>query len=325
MKKRHTKHLQKNRILIRILLPAVLLLLLLPPVSYTIFYYTISNFARAAASSELKKLSPDITAILLESEHLVDSNNSVNIQEYAIQQLSALQQSANGFAGTLIFDRNYELIYPKEQASVTPSMILGFASYLTKKANRSKQQMCLPVKLDDGSAYLIDIYPLPSDHGLIVSFCFTSRITKWVVQARTQLLCASFLLVSLVLFLLSIIARRITHPLEQLCHEAERFGHSEFEEITTPFKLYELEELRLALNQMAARLERSEQSQREFFQNVSHELRNPLMSISGYAQGISCGVFSPPDEAATHIMEESARLTGLVSSLLTLSRRQSSP
>lgn len=44
------------------------------------------------------------------------------------------------------------------------------------------------------------------------------------------------------------------------------------------------------------------------------------MSISGYAQGIEHGIFKDPQSAAHTILEESARLTELVSSLLTLSR-----
>ena len=44
------------------------------------------------------------------------------------------------------------------------------------------------------------------------------------------------------------------------------------------------------------------------------------MSIGGYAQGIEQGVFQVPKEAAHTILEESKRLTGMVNSLLTLSK-----
>lgn len=33
------------------------------------------------------------------------------------------------------------------------------------------------------------------------------------------------------------------------------------------------------------------QSQQAFFQNASHELKTPLMTIQGYAEGIKEGVF----------------------------------
>ena len=94
--------------------------------------------------------------------------------------------------------------------------------------------------------------------------------------------------------------------------------------IRDSFRLAEPEELRLAMNAMSRRLMHAEDAQRDFFQNVSHELRTPLMSISGYAQGIERGVFTQPEQAARTILDESARLTDLVNSLLTLSRLESS-
>lgn len=77
------------------------------------------------------------------------------------------------------------------------------------------------------------------------------------------------------------------------------------------------------MNEMTEKLRHSDQVQKDFFQNVSHELRNPLMSISGYAQGVEQGVFPDPKGAAHTILEESVRLTELVNSLLTLSRMES--
>lgn len=47
------------------------------------------------------------------------------------------------------------------------------------------------------------------------------------------------------------------------------------------------------------------------------------MSISGYAKGIEHGIFKEPETAAHTILEESGRLTELVTSLLTLSRIES--
>lgn len=103
----------------------------------------------------------------------------------------------------------------------------------------------------------------------------------------------------------------------------KQIGQGNFTELNVSYHLYELEDLRLEMNQMAGQLKRSQEIQKDFFQNVSHELRNPLMSISGYAQGIEHGIFKEPETAAHTILEESGRLTELVSSLLTLSRIES--
>lgn len=65
-----------------------------------------------------------------------------------------------------------------------------------------------------------------------------------------------------------------------------------------------------------------EQSRREFTANVSHELKTPLTSISGYAELISNGMAKPEDikSFAQKIQNESARLLELVNDIIKLSK-----
>ena len=58
----------------------------------------------------------------------------------------------------------------------------------------------------------------------------------------------------------------------------------------------------------------AEQMRREFSANVSHELKTPLMSISGYAELIENGMVQQADipEFASRIHQEANRLTALV-------------
>ena len=61
---------------------------------------------------------------------------------------------------------------------------------------------------------------------------------------------------------------------------------------------------------------------REFTANVSHELKTPLTSISGFAEIIKNGIVKPEDipRFAGNIYEESQRLVTLVDDILNLSR-----
>ena len=61
---------------------------------------------------------------------------------------------------------------------------------------------------------------------------------------------------------------------------------------------------------------------KEFSANVSHELKTPLMSISGYAELMMNGMV-PPDkiqEFSGRIYHESERLSNLVADIIQLSR-----
>lgn len=65
-----------------------------------------------------------------------------------------------------------------------------------------------------------------------------------------------------------------------------------------------------------------EQLRREFTANVSHELKTPLTSISGYAEIIQNGLVQPQDipEFAGRIFAESQRLITLVGDIIKISQ-----
>lgn len=68
--------------------------------------------------------------------------------------------------------------------------------------------------------------------------------------------------------------------------------------------------------------EQAEQRRREFTANVSHELKTPLQSISGYSELIQCGLAKPEDVQpfAKRIYDETQRLIRLVEDIINLSR-----
>lgn len=68
--------------------------------------------------------------------------------------------------------------------------------------------------------------------------------------------------------------------------------------------------------------ERSEKQRRDFTANVSHELKTPLTSISGFAEMIETGMASGEDARnfARRITHESGRLLALIDDIIRLSR-----
>lgn len=85
----------------------------------------------------------------------------------------------------------------------------------------------------------------------------------------------------------------------------------------------EVQELARSMNEMSQRVQLSQQSQRDFVANVSHELKTPLTSIQGFAQAILDGTVQTPDglqQAAEVIFNEANRMHRLVLDLLSLAR-----
>ena len=118
------------------------------------------------------------------------------------------------------------------------------------------------------------------------------------------------------------IASRIAKPVTSLCARARAIGRGEFHTAKTAQKsdIGELFSLQESIEQMGAQLAAYDSAQRTFLQNASHELKTPLMSIQGYAEGILNGVMPDSKKAAGVIMQESLRLNALVEELLALSR-----
>lgn len=73
---------------------------------------------------------------------------------------------------------------------------------------------------------------------------------------------------------------------------------------------------------MAYKLKDYYSKQREFFQNTSHELKTPLMSIQGYAEAIRDGIIEPEDvgESLDIIIDESKKLRDTVNSIVYISK-----
>lgn len=73
---------------------------------------------------------------------------------------------------------------------------------------------------------------------------------------------------------------------------------------------------------LGRRIEKEQAQQTTFFQNASHELKTPLMSIQGYAEGIQAGV-TDSEKAVGVILSESERMAELVDEILCISKLES--
>ena len=82
----------------------------------------------------------------------------------------------------------------------------------------------------------------------------------------------------------------------------------------------EIGELSDSLNYMAARLKRTEDDQKKFIANVSHDFRSPLTSIRGYLEAMVDGTIPPEmhEKYIKIVLNETERLTKLTNSLLSL-------
>ncbi|MDH7479415.1 MAG: HAMP domain-containing sensor histidine kinase [Syntrophomonadaceae bacterium] len=119
-------------------------------------------------------------------------------------------------------------------------------------------------------------------------------------------------------------ARYLIKPLNALREYARAVAKRRFDLRLEIKSDDELAELASTFNDMAAQLERYDISIRRFFQGASHELKTPLMSIQGYAEGIRDGVFNGDqlNRALDIIAKECQRLKSIVDEMIHLTRSQ---
>ena len=181
----------------------------------------------------------------------------------------------------------------------------GYAETLRYSETLSKQNFYCAVKLADG-----DIL----------------RVGRTTDSVFSTMLSSSLLLGGLLIVILAVafvLVRRQTRDL------IEPINTLDLEE---PLKEVKYEELRPLLkrvdqqNRQIARqieeLKEAEAVRKEFSANVSHELKTPLMSISGYAELMMNGMVRPENIAdfSGRIYKEANRLGNLVADIIQLSR-----
>jgi len=131
------------------------------------------------------------------------------------------------------------------------------------------------------------------------------------------------LFISLILAIL--MTRWVASPLQRIALSARGIAGGEYHPIR-PEGPDEVKSLSRTFNEMAEQVQATQQSQRDFIANVSHELKTPLTSIQGFAQAILDGTAQTDDDfnnAAEVIHTEAARMHRLVLDLLDLARLDS--
>ena len=183
--------------------------------------------------------------------------------------------------------------------------------------------------LYEESRYLVAVPILDSNSdfiGVVISSKPISE-TGAILRSMTNFyLVASVVTLLIAVLIMGWVARHHSDPLTRLRKAAVDFGHGNLNarvELTGSHP-EEIEELALAFNNMAESLQQSEYRRQEFVANVSHELKTPMTTISGFADGILDGTI-PPEKQEHYlqmISEETKRLNRLVRSMLDASRLQ---
>ncbi len=168
-------------------------------------------------------------------------------------------------------------------------------------------------------------------NGEVFGYCFVSSRIGNMLGTWTNYLTWSIIALSVVssgaILTVMLYSKRMARPLDEIAAASRKFARGDFSVRVkqTQDTTDEMGTLIDSFNKMADSLEQAEKRRTEFIANISHELRTPMTTISGFADGILDGTIPPEDERKylISIRDETRRLSRLVREMLDISRMKS--
>lgn len=168
------------------------------------------------------------------------------------------------------------------------------------------------------------IYPVTS--GLDISFYIIMSTPVEPIHLKatqyvdTILIC--YIIIAVILFLLLLVLYLQTIlPLRGMQQAVKEYAAGHYDYDMPTYAGHDMADLAGAIKYLAIKMKDTNEYQKNFIANVSHDFRSPLTSIKGYTQAMADGTI-PPEMQGKYldiILFEVERLTKLTNNLLSLS------
>ena len=174
--------------------------------------------------------------------------------------------------------------------------------------------------------YVVAMPVFSGNTGSCIGYILTSNDRSSMLQLwrgySGVLLLVAIVVLEITFIITFITTKRTTRPLNQITKAVVKFTRGDLSSRVEVSGEDEVGQLADSFNLMADTLERSETRRREFVANVSHELKTPMTTISGFADGILDGTIPKEKEMEyiAVISSETHRLSRLVRGMLDMSQ-----
>ena len=294
--------------------------------AYIIFglfgFVVVATFVSDMTINHLTKEKADALyreATLIANTYATDLYNSEASLEAVKTQLDALDSYFNAIiwiinpSGRMVLDSSSPVDVENEVVIENFDPTITAGSYYTEgDFFRTFDEEMLSVFAPITSNYKVKGY-------VVIHAPLTSIQTE-----SNQLLNISYLML-IILFLLSLIiliffTEIVYIPLRKITEATEQYASGNMHYEFTVESEDEMGYLAATLSYMASEIARSEDDQKKFVANVSHDFRSPLTSVKGYLEAMLDGTIPPEmyEKYLNIVLNETERLTKLTNGLLTL-------
>ena len=273
------------------------------------------------------------------SDTLVKNNYTAEIlMEDDYRQIDPTPVINNG-GGVQVINSNYEVVYSAglntfAKDKLTPA---EFTDFLLA-AKQTGVPYSYDIRYNDrGQFWLVVTFPtsLRIDFAIVYNKDYESVDKQKVVGVIVALILFYLLMLAISTVIYSkITSIAIVNPLRELCNSARRLKEGDYSSRVDLNLKNEFAEFQDTFNAMAGQIEReialrkqSEENRKRLVLDISHDLKNPLASIVGYAElGLSKPDLSKDerDDYFKIIYDNGVRANKLITGLFELSKMESS-
>lgn len=240
-----------------------------------------------------------------------------------VETLTAMSDSS-----IIVADAKGEVIYASESELYTKKIPQSVVDQIQQRGSYTEittlNGLYSTGRYTAGLPVNIKVGNLEINQGLVLVSGDTSGLSEMWRATATIFFFAAVVVLLIAVIASSITSAHQTRPLIEMAEAARKFGRGEFDVRVNNYKdrCDEIGELAEAFNSMANSLAKVENQRADFIANVSHELKTPMTTISGFAEGILDGTIPHEKEqdALKIIVSETRRLSRLVRRMLDLSR-----
>ena len=241
---------------------------------------------------------------------ITDSEGSVllsSIEGSAIVVDGVKIPATNGNLGKI----NLSVFYEKNDG--------GEASYLFHRGNLGKYVQensiaCARRVVTDGE-----------NRGFVIALTSTEDMDNLIGALMRAVFSSSAWVMLAAVIAIYFISERIISPLRTMTNASKKLANGDYSTRVEVTGGGEIADLASAFNNMAESIENLDKIRSSFMASVSHDLRTPMTTISGFIEGITSGAI-PPEKQDYYlgvISTEVHRLSRLVTQLLDITRLES--
>jgi two-component system OmpR family sensor kinase len=270
-----------------------------------------------------------LTAVSLANRYQIRRLRDIGAGPDALQQVLAQTAADTGVRIVVASARSNQVLFDSEEVGSWVGETINVANRPQRfLADQERNTISGRFQHPDGSRWLVYSPPIP-EFGQLRVFYIQREPT--ILAFFGEFFFSPLLGAGVVAFLLSVllaiwIASSVARPLHQMADAAEAIAHGNYDQQLSIQGPGEVERLASSFNSMATQVHASQQAQRDFVANVSHDLKTPITSIQGWSQALLDGTAASTEEqrqAAGIIHSETNRMARMVAQLLDLAKIES--